>query len=419
MLPTPPDNYGGRVTSGDRRWTLYPAAVISAVLLAIVIVTVTAQGADSVSGDLGGDFPEFYGAGRIVADGDARHLYEPARQLQAQADLVPEDENGQGILFAYPAAVAAPYAALARLDYRAAYLINTTAMLAAFVVALLLLRPRLSALRDRRFQLAAAAFGLTYLPMFVGLTGGQNTGLTLLAISVVWWGLQADRPRWAGLAAGLLLVKPQLAVPIIGLLVLGRCWRAVEGAVAGAAVVWVASAVVAGPGWISKWFDLATSIEDVDQGANLPNEVSALGVAQALLGRESSVAVIVGVATAAIVAAVLVACLRRRRSVDDLLVALVVPSLLLIAPHALYYDAGLLLISIGALVPRLPPQWRLPVLLAWWLAGLAHLAAARLGVDPLALLVVATWLWAVRETLLTEEPSARDAGDGRVDLALP
>lgn len=419
MLPRRSDNYRGLVTSGDRRWTLYPAAVIIAVLLAVVIVAVTARGADGVTGQVGGDFPEFYGAGRIVADGDAEELYRPARQVEAQADLVAEDEKGQGVLFAYPAAVAGPYAALAQLDYRAAYLVNTAAMLAAFALAMFLLRSRLSALRDRRFQLAGAAYALTFLPMFVGLTGGQNTGLTLLALACVWWGLETGQHRWAGLAAGVLLVKPQLAITVIGLLVLAGRWRAVQGAVAGAVVVWIASAMVAGPGWMSPWLDLATSIDTVDRGSNLPNEVSSLGVAQAILGRESSVAEVVGVTGAAVVAVVLILCLRRRRPVDDLTVALVLPSLLLIAPHALYYDAGLLVVSMGALVPRLPERWRLPVLMVWWLAGLAHLGAARLGVEPVAVLVLGTWLWAVRETLVAPAASAPEASEARLGLSLP
>lgn len=417
MLPTTSDNYRGPVTSGDRRWTLYPAAIIIAVLLAVVIASATAQGADSVRGRLGGDFIEFYGAGRIVVDGDADELYSPTRQARAQADLVAEDETGQGVLFAYPAVVAGPYAALARLDYRVAYLVNTAAMLVAFAIAILLLRPRLSGLRDRRHHLAAAALGLTFLPMFVGLTVGQNTGFTLLALVAVWWGLDTGRHGWAGLAAGLLLVKPQLALPVIGLLLLARWWRAVGGAVVGAALVWLGSAAVAGPGWMSPWFDLATSIGTVDRGTNLPNEVSSLGVAQALLGRDSSVAAVLGVTGAALVALVLIHTLRRHRRVDELTAALVLPSLLLIAPHALYYDAGLLLVSVGALVPRLPAERRLAVLTVWWLAGFGHLAAEPLGVEPVAALVIATWLWAVRETRRAASTSDGRHPDHSVRLA--
>lgn len=393
-------------TRSDRRWTLYPVAIIAAVLLAIVIATVSARGADSISGQLGGDFGEFYGAGRIVTAGDGEHLYEPSRQAAAQADLLAEDEPPGGVLFAYPAVVAAPYAALAHLDYRLAYLLNTAAMLGALALAMRLLRPRLAILQTQRHRPAAAAFALTFLPLFVGLTGGQNTGLTLLAITVIWWGLDTGRHEWAGLTAGLLLVKPQYALTIVGLLVLARRWRALGTALVGGAVVWLGSAMVAGPGWVARWFHLATSIGTIDKGANLPNEVSWLGLAQVAFGRDSHLAVVLGLGGAGLTGLILLWCLRRHRRVDALAVALILPSLLLIAPHALYYDAGLLVVSLGALVLTLPARRRVSVLVLWWLAGLGHLAASTWGVDPVAGLVIATWLWAVREVA---RPTSSDA----------
>lgn len=396
----------------ERRWRLYPLAVIAAVLLAVVISALTADGSDSVSGRLGGDFAEFYGAGRILADGDADDLYDPSRQAQAQADLLGDPDGTdatRGILFAYPAIVAAPYAALVELDFQVAYLVHTALMLAAAALALWLVAPRLPLLHDPRHRLAAAAYGLTFLPLFVGLTGGQNTALTLLAVAVVWWALQSGRPGWAGLAAGLLLVKPQYALTLLGLLVLARHWRALGGAVAGGAVVWAGSALVAGADWTRHWLDLATSIDDIDQGANLPNEVSWLGLAQIALGRESDVALALGIAGSVVTAVVLVACLRRRGRADALAVAVVLPSLLLIAPHALYYDAGILVVSIGVMACAVPAARRAWVLAVWWVAGFGHVLAGDLGVEPVAALVVLTWLWAVRQALRTPESAPWDA----------
>lgn len=392
----------------DRRWRLYPAAVIAAVLLAVVFSAVTADGADSVSGRLGGDFVEFYGAGLIVADGDAQQLYEPARQVAAQAGLI-GDDGRTGILFAYPPIVAAPYAPLSALDFRLAYLMHTAVMLGAFVLALRLLRARLHVLREGRNRLAAAAYALTFLPLFVGVTGGQNTALTLLALAIVWWGLDTDRPEWAGLAAGLLLVKPQYALTVIALLTLGRRWRALAGAAAGAAVVWSGSALVFGTDWVDAWLDLATSIETVDQGSNLQFEVSWLGMAQVVLGRESDVALVLGVSAAAVTALVTVWCLRRRSALDATAVAVALPALLLIAPHALYYDAGILVVAIGVLWACSPERQRPLLLVVCWLAGLSHALADTLGAEPVALLVVSLWLWAVSHVARSSPASGEPA----------
>ena len=384
------------MTAADRRWRQYPLAIIVAVLAAVLIATLGADGGDGVTGRLGGDFVEFHGAGRIVADGDADQLYDPARQADAQADLFGGEADGGGILFAYPAVVAAPYAATESLGFETAYLIHTTAMLAAFALALRLLQPLLPALAVNRYRPAAVAYALTFLPLFTGLTGGQNTGLTLLALGAVWWGLDRGRDELAGLAAGLLLVKPQYGLPICGLLLLARRPRALAGAAVGAAGVWSGSALVAGPGWTGDWLDLARSLSDVDGGANVENEVSWLGLAQAAMGHESAVASTVGYLAAALTVGALLVVLRRRPLLDPITVAVVVPSLLLAAPHSLFYDAGLILVPVAALVPTVPPERR-PVLLgAVWLAGLGHLANGLAGFEPVALAVIAIWLWALR-----------------------
>lgn len=389
----------------NRRWTTYPLALIGAILAAIVLVTVSAEGTTSSSGRLGGDFVEFYGAGQIVADGDAADLYEPARQEQAQEGLFGDDDSGGGILFAYPAVLAAPYAAIQALGYSVGYLLHTAVMLGAVALSVRLLRGRLPILAERHHLLAAGAYSLTFLPMFIGVTGGQTTALTLLALATVWWGLDTDRHELAGLAAGLLLIKPQYGAGIIGLLILGRYWRAVAGALGGAAVVWIGSALVAGVGWTSDWLDLASRIAEIDGGANLPNEVSWLGLAELALGRGGAATTVSLVLTAA-TGLVVLACLKRRPRLDALTVALIIPTMLLAAPHALFYDAGLLLVPLGALIFAVPSHRRLRVLALFWLAGLGHLGADALGFEPVALLVIATWAWAVH-TIWTELPESR------------
>lgn len=393
----------------DRRWVQYPAALILAVLVAVVFATLSAEGSSGVRGRLGGDFVEFHSAGSIVADGDSRELYDPARQEAAQRGLFGDGDTGGGILFAYPAILAAPYAALQTLGYQAAYLSHTTAMLGAAALALWLLRVRLRILGDRRHRLAAAAFALTFFPMFVGITGGQTTALTLLVIAAVWRGLDTDHDALAGLAAGLLMIKPQYGAVVLGLLVLDRRWRTLPGAIGGIALVWVGSALVAGVGWTGRWLDLARSIAEIDGGSNLANEVSWLGLAQSLFGRTAPPATAVGTGLTVVTVLVVGWCLLRRPHLDGLTVAVIVPTMLLIAPHALFYDAGLLLLPLGVLAMTLPFRRRVDVLAVCWLAGLGHVFADRLGTEPVALLVIATWLWAVTtiRSDIRSQPSTR------------
>ncbi|MFP3908031.1 MAG: hypothetical protein ACLFWR_13455, partial [Acidimicrobiales bacterium] len=96
---------------GSWRWRTYPLAIVVAIVAAVVLVVVSSDGASSLSGRLGGDFPEFYAAGQIVADGDGDRLYDVDRQVEAQSRYWGED--GSLILFAYPPVVAGSYRLLA------------------------------------------------------------------------------------------------------------------------------------------------------------------------------------------------------------------------------------------------------------------------------------------------------------------
>lgn len=397
------------------RFRTYPLVVLAALGLAVVATVVAAPDDAALSGTIGGDLPEFVGAGRIVAAGDGVELYEPARQVAAQASLWPPGEGG-GILFAYPAALAAPYAAADGLDYRLVYLLHTGAMLLALVGAVRLLVGRLPLLSGPGVVPLALAASLTFLPMFIGVFNGQTTALPLLLLVGTWVALCDGRDLVAGAVAGLLLLKPQYGLVVIGLLVVSRRPRAVAAAAASAALLWAVSALVAGPGWTGRWWALVRSLSDIDDGANLANEVSPVGLAELVWGQGSATALAVGLAVSGAVALALLAGLRRLPLDDPRVPALVLPSLLLVAPHALYYDVGLLLVSLVALLPTVAPDRRVLVAALWWAAGLAHLLAPTLGVEPLAVLVALTWLWALRATWSASTP--RPAGRVRAGPTL-
>jgi len=57
-----------------------------------------------------------------------------------------------------------------------------------------------------------------FLPVGIGLAIGQNAALVLLLFAVVWRGLHDNNDALAGVAAGLLMFKPQYGVPLVALL---------------------------------------------------------------------------------------------------------------------------------------------------------------------------------------------------------
>jgi hypothetical protein len=385
------------VTTVDRsewRWRTYPRAIVLALVVAVFVVVLAADDTsdESLQGQLGGDLATFWAAGDIVRSGDGHRLYDLDRQFEAQRGFWETDE--MLLLYVYPPALAAPYVPLSALDYRIAYLVHTTAMLVALVLAIRLAADLIPLLGDRRVRQVALVASLLFLPMFVGSMVGQATALFLLALTLAWWGLAKEQDLVTGVGLALLMLKPQYGVPVLGLVFLARRWRALGFGLAGVAVLWVGSILVSGPTWHADWYRLVSNLSTVDTGSNLSNEVSILGLAEVALGAGSTVALVIWViATAAIVVAVLWR-LRQRPMLDPDALALVPPMLLLIAPHALYYDAGFLLLSLGLLLPTVPPSRRALVLAAWFVGGMSHLVSDSIGVQPVALLVFGTFAWA-------------------------
>lgn len=368
-----------------------PAALLLALGLAFALTVLTAEGGSAVSGRLGGDLPEFVGAGALVdADVDAATLYDPAAQVAAQAPYLPPGEGG-GILFGYPAFVAAPYAlpVALGLPYPTVYALVTAVMVGLLVAAVTVVR-RLVPLVGRLPFTAVVAYAVTFIPLFVGLTGGQTTAVAGLLLVLLWWCWAHDEDVGAGLAAALLLYKPQYgAVAFLALALRGRPRALVAGTV-GAAALWVAGALTTGADWVGPWLRLVRDFTALDGGANADNEVSLPGVAHALLGTGTTAATVVGAAAALAVGTATVLALRRRPPLGPGL-ALVVTATLLCSPHTLFYDLGLVLPAVAALLPGLDRPAGRRLLVAVWLLGATHVLAGTLGADPSIGVLLVVW----------------------------
>jgi hypothetical protein len=387
-------------TDLERRLTQYPKVLLFTLAAAFLFVISSGDGSDTASGRVGGDFPAFYSAGTIVADGDIEHLWDPATQAAAQEDLL-GDEDGF-IMFPYAPHVAAAYSGLAQLPYRAAYAVHTLLMVGFLVAALQLLRPLLRVI-DRWFWLTLAA-ALTAYPVFVGIGGGQNTAFTLFLIAAIWRSLADDRESLAGIAAALLLFRPQYALPIIGLLFLGRHWRAVATAAAGGVGVWLVNAVVFGPAWLTTWLREVRPLLEADAEVNALNEIAPIGFLHSLLGTDSLIALAVGGAVSVLVVGALVWTWWQSPLALNERMAITAAGLLLIGPHTIYYDSSLLLFTVLVLFDcgRIDRS----VVAMVWAAGVLHLTKSAVGGSLLAPLVVAGFaatVWLVLDRRQADE----------------
>lgn len=370
------------------RW--YPRVLLGVLAAVVVFVAATGSGSETLSGPLGGDLPSFYGAGSIVADGLGDQLYDADLQAAAQEELIGED--GGFLYFAYPPFVAYPYAALTALPYRLAWVVHVAVMAALLWAAVRLAKPLLpGVLRTTDHELAAVAVALVFYPILRAVLGGQNTTLTLLLLVAVWRFASDDRDALAGLALAAMLYKPQFGLPLLLVVMLARRWKIVAWWAGGAVALYLAGAVMMGTGWLGDWYRQVGEFDDLNVLANGELMVSAIGFFRNIMGPDA--------AAAYVVAGLLVLFVSAptgwswwRDGISAKPMALIAPALVIAAPSALYYDAGLVLVTIGialALSMNASVGVASVVVAVSW----SQLLADTLGWSPLFFLLLAVWIW--------------------------
>jgi hypothetical protein len=388
-------------------------AVLLAMAAAVLLSTMSGSGSGTVGGRLGGDYPAFYAAGRMVVDGQGHQLYDADRQATAQSELFGDEHDGY-LSFAYPPQVAAAYAPLALLPYRLSYLVSTALSVVAVAVALRLVRPMVPLLQVAYLPCLALALG--FYPLWRGVTGGQNTAVTLLLIAWFWRSIVDRHDAMAGAAIGILLGKPQLAIALVIVAAVLRRGRVLAMMAATGTASWAIAAIVAGAGWVGPWLRFAREFGDRDALVNRANAVSLMGAADALFGVGSNLGRLIAVplVLAMLVALVVAAC-RARANLNHLtaLFALAPAAMVLLPPHAMFYDAGLVILPLLVITSCHDLQTpRLAGML--WLGGFGQLLADNLGVSPLAALVPA-----VAIVVLWRRPQSGPGASNYDDLSTP
>ena len=231
-----------RVASGDwltrklaTRGALASAAVGVGMLL---FLWLTAHGTvDAYGRALGTDFSVFWNAGHLANTGHAVDAWDVGKFNTAA--YATHGAQVPASAWLYPPVFLFVAATLALLPY-------AVALLAWQLVSLGLAGSALAAiLKDRRAALVALATPLT--PML--LAHGQNAFLTaaLLGFGLV---LLDRRPVLTGACFGLLVYKPQLALMIGPLLLLGKHWRTIASAALVALALIAASTLIWG---VESW----------------------------------------------------------------------------------------------------------------------------------------------------------------------
>jgi hypothetical protein len=328
----------------------------------------------------GSDWPAFWAAGATVGTPD---LVDSTRHIawQAAHGVVQVD-------WPYPPAVAYLFAPFALLPIWLGFLIHAAIMLGLVAAAGLL--------AARAFNLSsnvALLVAFAWTPCTAGAVMGQNAPLAVLLALWAIDALRRDRQLEVGLACGLLMYKPTLALPLIGLLVLRWQWRALlvaAGVVAAGYLISVPAA--AGDwGWPAAWWSGLQPWLANDLVGNADKAVSIPG----LLGRVAQIPSWLPNLCAAAVVLLSLRGLRRAPVVEAGAAACLLA--VAIGPRVWGYEAGMLLpILVWAVAGGLTEPWRTRLVFLAIPMGLFWLVSAYTTVSGVALVVIAAtamWLW--------------------------
>lgn len=212
----------------QRRLRNYPRLILIALWTGLLIHVLFHEGWRGGLGQLiGTDFVTFY-TGGLLYQANAAQLYDFAAQLEIERRLLyPTPMPGSGP-FSNPPFAAMLFAGLGHIPLLPAFLLWTLLQVLCAGVAVAVAWRRLAPawLRESgmgRAQLAVLLFS-TY-PLIEGLTAGQMFGMTLLLMTVLCAAAVSESQALAGLAAGLLLYKPQLPLGFLIIWLIGRKWR--------------------------------------------------------------------------------------------------------------------------------------------------------------------------------------------------
>jgi Glycosyltransferase family 87 len=222
-------------------------ARILAILLWIagLVVVLLPSGPYDLFGEVkGADFVHFYTVGTVARNRQPELLYDHAALHQLQVALIPASDKAS-FLSVYPPQTAVAFAPFSLFPYvwAACLWALTTAAVYSGVTAI--------AARDVAIPRGLLIAALAGFPPFVDLIfHGQTTAWALAAFGLGGAAFIAGKRFLAGIAFGLLVIKPQLGLVLAAVLLATLEWRIIAGIL----VCWLAqvaltSAVLGTPIW--------------------------------------------------------------------------------------------------------------------------------------------------------------------------
>jgi hypothetical protein len=280
---------------------------------------------------IGGDFVVFDTAASAAAAGEAAELYEAGNFSLRLAEAFPA-RGAVRLSWQYPPTMLLAVAPLAVAPYLASY-----ALFAAATAGLLF-----AALRglwsDRRALFFVAASPAAFQSLITGQTGFLTAALLATAGAFA-----SRRPVLAGVAAGVLTIKPQLGLLIPLAFAAAGCWRAFAVAAATAVLLALASAAAFGAESWSAFLAAVGAHGDRMQTTVFPFHKLMTPYGGAMMIGAPNAAALAAQVGCSLGAAAAVALVWRRIKDWDLRTAILCAAAPLMTPYAFYYEIAILI----------------------------------------------------------------------------
>jgi alpha-1,2-mannosyltransferase len=183
------------------RYALIAGATLWTVWLASILLGTGIR--DGFGQVIGNDFLAFYTGGKIVSSEQSANLYNLSYQYTVEHAIFPGDWSGL-YLYVNPPYYAWLFALFAQLPYRTSALLWMSLGLAGIGLGIRWLHISQ--------PMRVLTWGLTFFPVFAGVSFGQNAPLSLTLFCLIYSLWRREHRFTAGLVGSLLLYKPQLLI---------------------------------------------------------------------------------------------------------------------------------------------------------------------------------------------------------------
>jgi hypothetical protein len=286
------------------------------------------------------DFQDYWLAGDLLNSGESPYNED------AWIPRVIEMGWFSNYTFIYPLPNAMFFSLWARMPYRFSYLLWMYLNMALVIASVLLVLARWKEQsKAELFILPAIAGLIIFRPLLVSIRNGQIGGLLLFIFTVSMLFFNGRKWFIGGILFSLLLLKPNIGVPVFGFfgiyLLLTKKWRAIFGIGVGS-LAFLGVGLLISPGWVWDFIEISQRKLDITFGYS----PTVWGLSHQLCSQELSCTIPVGSVLAVMLVGFYIWLIIKYKPAAMDIGAVFLPLVLLISPYCWAYEQVMLVFSI-------------------------------------------------------------------------